>query len=201
VIGELAEMAVRPAEEIRPALTAWLAAGDFPRLKLWTIHRLLGWRALHPQLFEAGEYVPVPVTGRLARHCVAYARRNDRHGILVVVTRLYRQLGFTGPPAFAGAESGAAEPMSGSLGEGKGKAVAWQDEALDLQAAGIFAVNFSDILSNPVNPQAPSGGAPPSPSGGAAATPPAVRATLPVAGLLATLPIAVLSFDIDKNAH
>ncbi|HZH06451.1 MAG TPA: hypothetical protein VEY69_07250, partial [Lautropia sp.] len=184
VIRELAEMAARPAAEIRQTLGAWLVAGDFPRLKLWTIHRLLGWRALHPQLFEAGEYVPVPVTGRLARHCVAYARRNERHGILVVVTRLYRQLGFDGPPGSAGAEGGTGL---------EGGAITWGDEALDLEACGIRAVNFSDILANPVNPpDMPDGTAPPLP---------AKPSSLQLASLLTTLPIAVLSFDIDKNAH
>ncbi len=99
VIRELVEVAARPAVEIRKAVQQWLADGDFARLKLWTLHRLLGWRALHPQLFESGDYRPVPLTGPLARHCVAYIRSNPRHGILVLATRLYRELGYPGPEA------------------------------------------------------------------------------------------------------
>jgi (1->4)-alpha-D-glucan 1-alpha-D-glucosylmutase len=40
-IRELVELAGRPADEIRRALSDWLAGGDFGRLKLWTIHRRL----------------------------------------------------------------------------------------------------------------------------------------------------------------
>jgi (1->4)-alpha-D-glucan 1-alpha-D-glucosylmutase len=166
LVMELAELAGKPAEKIKAALGEWLAAGDFSRLKLWTIHRLLGWRAVHPQVFEAGEYVAVPVKGRLARHCVAYIRRNQRHGILVVATRLYGQLGFPGP-------------------QGSGSPGPWHEEVLDLAAVGIRAVNFNDILCNPINP----------PDATAATV---TSASLAVADLLGNLPIAVLSFDVEQ---
>ncbi len=166
LVMELAELARQPDSEIKNAIGGWLAAGDFSRLKLWTIHRLLGWRAVHPQVFEAGEYVPVPVKGPLARHCVAYVRRNQRHGILVIATRLYGQLGFPGP-------------------EASSPAVPWGEEALDLADVGIRAVNFNDILCNPVNP----------PDAGASPAPPK---SLAVADLLGSLPIAVLSFDVEQ---
>jgi (1->4)-alpha-D-glucan 1-alpha-D-glucosylmutase len=183
VILELAELAAKPAAEIQSTLSAWVAAGDFPRLKLWTIHRLLNWRALHPQLFESGEYVPVPVKGPLGRHCVAYARRNERHGILVVATRLYRELGFPGPGEVE-ASAGAAPTAN------------WSEEALDLEAAGIRAVHFNDILSTPVNPADPVDGAG-SIAEAIAGAP--TRGSLAVAPLLSVLPVAVLSFDIDKS--
>ena len=100
VIRELAALAARPAaRDPSTAVAAWLADGDFSRLKLWTIHRLLGWRgAAIPQLFEVGRLsCRYRSRDRSRRHCVAYVRSNDRHGILVVATRLYRELGFPGP--------------------------------------------------------------------------------------------------------
>jgi hypothetical protein len=183
MIEELAALALKPAERIRDALADWLATGDFARLKLWTIHRLLGWRALHPRLFEAGAYVPVPLAGERARHCIAYARHDEHHGILVLAARLYHQLGFPDPDgAVAGrTAAGSTVPSSGDV---------WGDEAVDLQAAGIHACNFVDLLANPV---------------GAACEPdPAVAPVDPAPSLrldelLATLPLAVLRFDIDQG--
>ena len=172
LIHELAELADRPGPEIRQALAGWLAAGDFARLKLWTIHRLLGWRALHPQLFEAGGYVPVPVKGARARHCVAFARSNPRHGVLVLATRLYRELGY---------------PCADQSGQEAG--FSWDDTRLDLQAAGIRAVNPRDILLSPAG------------AAGEDDTPRMERvgATPALADLFAILPIAVISFDVAQG--
>jgi (1->4)-alpha-D-glucan 1-alpha-D-glucosylmutase len=189
MIQELAQLARQSAARIRTTLSGWLAAGDFARLKLWTIHRLLGWRALQPQLFEAGDYVPVPVVGPRSRHCIAYARIHEGHGILVVATRLYRQLGFPGP-----AGAGLADAGGGAAADAAGGAAGiWHGTALDLQAAGIRAARLSDILYHPADSAGPAGGR----AGPAQAVGPA---SLAVAPLLQTLPIAVLHFDIDQAA-
>ena len=180
LIGELTGLAARPAAEIRATVGGWAASGDFARLKLWTIHRLLGWRALHPQLFETGEYVPVPVKGKLARHIIAYARRNARHGVLVVTTRLYRELGFTGPDAAQRAGGVARAP--------------WEDEFLDLAAAGIKAVNFQDVLCSSSDRDQAAHDDAAADTTSPQAEPPS---SLAVRELLSTLPIAVLSFDAD----
>jgi maltooligosyltrehalose synthase len=108
--------------------------------------------------------VPVPVRGQLARHCIAYARRNERHGILVLATRLYHELGY------ADSEGGV-----------------WSDESVDLGAAGIRARNFVDLLT-----AGPASGEPDPASAG-----PSPRLRLDER--LATLPLAVLSFDVDQD--
>jgi len=172
VIRELVDVAARPGDGIRKSVAQWLTSGDFARLKLWTLHRLLGWRALHPQLFESGDYRPVPVRGQLARHCVAYVRSNPRHGVLVLATRLYRELGYPGAEA----------PEAGA-------GFAWGDTSLDLEAAGIRAANPRNILLDPT-------------AGPGADSPSAARqlgTTPKLDDLLATLPIAVISFDIDAG--
>ena len=171
VIRELVEVEAAPgsADGIGEAIAQWHATGDFARLKLWTIHRLLSWRALHPQLFESGDYRPVPVSGPRARHCVAYVRSNSRHGVLVLVTRLYRQLGYPGPD-----------------GQGGPAAAPWGETVIELAAAGISALNPRNLLLEPGTGAA---------TAGTAALGPAPR----VATLLARLPIAVISFDIDPT--
>ena len=188
LITELAALAAKPSAQIRGALAAWLSTGDFARVKLWTIHRLLGWRALHPQLFEAGAYVPVPLSGQRARHCIAYARRNERHGVLVLASRLYRQLGF---PDAGGAMLDSAVAGGATVGHtAPSPGGVWGDEAVDLEAAGIRARNFVDLLTNPVEPA-------PGPAQGHAPAGPAP--SLRLERLLATLPLAVLSFDVDNS--
>ena len=165
----IAEVAAGTAEDIDEAIGKWLAAGDFARLKLWTIHRLLGWRALHPQLFEAGDYRPVPVSGPRARHCVAYVRSNARHGVLVLATRLYRELGYPAPDD-----------------QGGPAAVSWDDTVVDLAAAGIRAVNPKNLLLAPT-------------ADDATGTMASLAEPAPVASLLDRLPIAVISFDVDRS--
>ena len=169
VIRELVEIATGPADGIGDAIGRWLSTGDFARLKLWTIHRLLGWRALHPQLFESGDYRPAPVRGARARHCVGYVRSNPRHGVLVLATRLYRELGYPGPEGLGGPA-----------------AVAWGDTVVDLAAAGIRAVNPRNLLLEPGTDNATAGLT-------------SLGSAPQVAGLLDRLPIAVISFDIDPS--
>ena len=41
----------------------------------------------HPELFADGDYLPLDVTGELARHVVAFARRQGEEWLLVVATR------------------------------------------------------------------------------------------------------------------
>jgi (1->4)-alpha-D-glucan 1-alpha-D-glucosylmutase len=54
--------------------------------KLWLIHRLLGHRGRHPGAYQPGSgYQPLPVSGRLASHVVAFTRTG---GLAVIVPRL-----------------------------------------------------------------------------------------------------------------
>ena len=70
------------------------------RAKLWLIARLLALRKREPMLFEQGSYVPVKAAGPHERHVLAYLRRRQDKGILVVGGRLYASLGleFGVPP-------------------------------------------------------------------------------------------------------
>ncbi|AOX15975.1 malto-oligosyltrehalose synthase [Kozakia baliensis] len=58
------------------------------RIKQFIIQRVLNFRKQHAALFAEGEYVPVAVTGRLAKHLVAFIRRNGSEEILVLAPRL-----------------------------------------------------------------------------------------------------------------
>jgi (1->4)-alpha-D-glucan 1-alpha-D-glucosylmutase len=58
------------------------------RVKMFLTAVGLGVRREVPELFDEGEYVPLPSSGKYARNVVAFARRHDRRWALVVVPRL-----------------------------------------------------------------------------------------------------------------
>ena len=63
------------------------------REKLFIVHRLLGLRRDHPELFAAGDYLPLEVTdGPRADHLCAFARRRDGAVLVVAVPRLVCRL-------------------------------------------------------------------------------------------------------------
>jgi (1->4)-alpha-D-glucan 1-alpha-D-glucosylmutase len=131
MIRELTALADADPRSLAGTVTGWLTHGDFSRLKLWALRRLLHWRSRQPALFESGSYRPVPVRGRHARHLIAYVREHDGAAILVVATRLYRRLGF----AEHDFRPGAALPTP------------WSDEVLDLGAAGVRGGGWRDLLT------------------------------------------------------
>ncbi|MFS2013125.1 malto-oligosyltrehalose synthase [Azospirillum sp. CT11-132] len=62
-------------------------------VKLALTRQALQVRAEMPEVFSAGEYLPLEATGDRADHVVAYARRNGDDTVLVAVPRLVGQLG------------------------------------------------------------------------------------------------------------
>jgi (1->4)-alpha-D-glucan 1-alpha-D-glucosylmutase len=58
------------------------------RIKLYLIWKTLGLRQQQPDLFQAGEYLPLAVGGTKANHVVAFARKSETSSALVVVPRL-----------------------------------------------------------------------------------------------------------------
>lgn len=71
-------------------ITGDLADG---RAKLHFVRRLLALRKENPRLFLHGGYTPLQVSGECADHVVAYARRHQGSGLLVVAGRLYASMG------------------------------------------------------------------------------------------------------------
>ena len=55
------------------------------------IHRTLQYRQEHPEVFFAGEYIPLEGSGK-AQHLCAFARRQGRHTVLVAAPRFVTRL-------------------------------------------------------------------------------------------------------------
>lgn len=73
-------------------LTSWRDG----RIKLFLIRTLLQLRRRQPVLFSSGSYEPLTTSGRHADRCLAFHRGISGAGMVVVVPRLTRPLGF--PP-------------------------------------------------------------------------------------------------------
>jgi malto-oligosyltrehalose synthase/4-alpha-glucanotransferase len=63
------------------------------RAKLWVVWRALEMRRAHPLLFEKGDYVPLAGSGTRSDHVIAFARRHDDVGMIVIAGRLWASLG------------------------------------------------------------------------------------------------------------
>ncbi len=70
------------------AVAADLAASGDDRLKLYATTCLLRFRREHRDIFEAGAYQPLSVTGTRADHVFAFARVAGPHHVIVAVPRL-----------------------------------------------------------------------------------------------------------------
>jgi (1->4)-alpha-D-glucan 1-alpha-D-glucosylmutase len=72
-------------------------------LKLFTTLIGLRTRRRFPQLFAAGEYEPLTVTGTFSEHVIAFLRRHEDQTMVVAVPRLtVRLAGFGGNPPIGG---------------------------------------------------------------------------------------------------
>jgi (1->4)-alpha-D-glucan 1-alpha-D-glucosylmutase len=63
------------------------------RAKLYVVKQVLALRKTWPELFLHGGYTPLQAKGKYAGHVVAYARRHEGKGLIVIGGRLFASLG------------------------------------------------------------------------------------------------------------
>jgi (1->4)-alpha-D-glucan 1-alpha-D-glucosylmutase len=74
------------------AVESLLAHPDDGRLKQYLIWKTLCLRKERPELFQQGEYVPLPVLGTKAEHVVAFTRKFENASAMVIAPRLIGSL-------------------------------------------------------------------------------------------------------------
>jgi (1->4)-alpha-D-glucan 1-alpha-D-glucosylmutase len=99
------------------------------RSKLYLCFRVLNYRKENPELFASGEYLPLEAEGARARNLCAFARRENKKTIIVVVPRFLATL--------------APEPGQLPLGQG-----AWLDSFLILPEGG--SGRYRNVLTDEV---------------------------------------------------
>lgn len=75
-------------ELLQKLLSSWQDG----RIKLYLTWQALLFRRAHPQLFGAGEYLPVQIEGPVGEHVCAFLRRYNREWVLTAVPRLLARL-------------------------------------------------------------------------------------------------------------
>ncbi|KVG25951.1 malto-oligosyltrehalose synthase [Burkholderia diffusa] len=76
------------AERVDEPVAAYLRDWPDARVKRALVERMLALRTRWPATFADGAYVPLRVRGKLGRHAVAFARRDETATVVVAVTRL-----------------------------------------------------------------------------------------------------------------
>lgn len=92
LLGEIERHFASGAQGRRRFIEEIVTSPEDGRVKLHVTQRTLRTRRRHPQLFAAGEYVPLRGRGPKASHLLAFARRHGGALGLVVVPRLSRTL-------------------------------------------------------------------------------------------------------------
>jgi (1->4)-alpha-D-glucan 1-alpha-D-glucosylmutase len=124
LLAELETLARQPADAIVRALPALFDASD-GRAKLWVVQRLLQSRCSQPALYQRGDYRPLKVRGERADNVIAYARRHEGDGLIVVAGRFFTRLA----------------PSVGELPLG----AAWGDSAIEIEA--VDGLPLSNVLT------------------------------------------------------
>ncbi len=95
----LQSLAARGQDGAPGAWAALLARWETGEIKLAVTRRLLRFRRERPELFRAGDYTPLELTGGYAGNAVAYLRESKADRLLVIVPRLTARLAW--PPVGA----------------------------------------------------------------------------------------------------
>jgi (1->4)-alpha-D-glucan 1-alpha-D-glucosylmutase len=90
LLDELLALAERP--DWRVGLRHLVSTPHDGRLKLWTIARLLDYRARHEALLRDGGYTALRAAGEHERHVVAFERSHEGHTLVVAVARWMARL-------------------------------------------------------------------------------------------------------------
>jgi (1->4)-alpha-D-glucan 1-alpha-D-glucosylmutase len=88
----LGELDAADREAGGQALAARLLADGDDRLKLYTTTTLLRFRREHREIFESGDYLPIPIVGARADHVFAFARVAGARHVIVAMPRLVASL-------------------------------------------------------------------------------------------------------------
>jgi (1->4)-alpha-D-glucan 1-alpha-D-glucosylmutase len=123
----LADVSARfasPGRDFAAMMHSMMSTPEDGRLKLFVTWRALQMRAEHVEVFRNGDYLPLSAVGTRKEHVVAYARRAQNSGAVVVVGRLFAGLGL----------------RVGELPVGEGS---WEDTSIDAAVvpAGATLVN------------------------------------------------------------
>jgi (1->4)-alpha-D-glucan 1-alpha-D-glucosylmutase len=92
LLDEIAALAEQPSLARAAAVRSMLDRLDDGRAKLLVIHAALRSRRAHGEVFQKGAYVPLSADAPHDQRIIAFARRFEKHGVIVVAPRLLARL-------------------------------------------------------------------------------------------------------------
>ncbi len=84
----LGELKISESKDRAALLRELISQWRDGRIKLYLLHKLLGFRRDHRELFGTGDYLPLHASGEMADRVCAFARRKDQTWVLAIVPRL-----------------------------------------------------------------------------------------------------------------
>jgi (1->4)-alpha-D-glucan 1-alpha-D-glucosylmutase len=126
------------------SMPASVLLADWPTglAKMRLMHRGLGFRREHAQLFADGDYIPIEVTGERAGHVVAFGRRLGGEWLIAVTTRFPLALLDDAPLVAAARWGDTAIRLPGDAAS-----LQFRDIVFGSEIAGAQAMPVSAILS------------------------------------------------------
>ncbi len=88
----LEEIKCREKDDLRSLIQDLIKHPEDGRIKLYTCYKALNFRRRQSLLFQDGDYIPVPATGRTHEHVFAFMRRKGDTWTLVAAPRLVTKL-------------------------------------------------------------------------------------------------------------
>ncbi|HEX5691888.1 MAG TPA: malto-oligosyltrehalose synthase, partial [Roseiflexaceae bacterium] len=88
LLAELKQQIETAGSDRRALVRELLEVSDDGRIKLYVVERVLQFRRAHPELFAAGNYLPLEARGARGDHVCAFARTLDDLTIIVAAPRL-----------------------------------------------------------------------------------------------------------------
>jgi len=127
------------------SMSAQALLADWPSglAKMRLMHAGLAFRRAHSELFAEGYYIPLDVTGELARHVVAFARRHKAEWLIAVATRFPLALIDGGVPLVAAKRWGDTAIRLPRDAE----SLRFRDVVFGKEIAGASAIPIATILS------------------------------------------------------
>jgi (1->4)-alpha-D-glucan 1-alpha-D-glucosylmutase len=136
----LDEMEAASRLNVATLIDELLASRADGRIKLFVIHATLRARREYRELFEQGDYLPLPVTGKQAAHVVAFARRQGERLAVTIAPRLLVSLvGEDALPLGEVWDDAAVELPEGAPGT-------WRNVFTDESLSGTKRIAIADAL-------------------------------------------------------
>jgi (1->4)-alpha-D-glucan 1-alpha-D-glucosylmutase len=118
------------------------------KIKLYVMSRALKFRKAHRSLFEQGDYVPLQVHGKLAKHVCAFARTTEGKAVVSVTARFFLRLATTHPPIGANVWKETSIILGDGLAPAEYQDVFTKKKVRTIKHGGVWTLPLGELFSH-----------------------------------------------------